>query len=110
MTSPAGAVAGRPSTSTRRRSSASVTNPKCPFPSRTAAHGEPRSVISRATSEMWSVMSTTSGSVKISSSTRLYGETTTRCRAIAPCSARNRGAGAGREGGFDDRGRESPPR
>ena len=35
------------------------------------------------------MMSTTSGSVKIRSSTRLYGETTTRCRAIAPCSARN---------------------
>ena len=71
MTFRAGTVVFLPSTSTRRRSMASVTSPKWPSGSGTTAYPTSRRVIAAATSATGSPGSTTSGSASMSSSTRL---------------------------------------
>ena len=71
ITSRAGTLACLPSTSTRLRSSASVTSPNRPSSSGTTAYPVPRRVIAAATSPTGSSASTSSGRVSMISSTRL---------------------------------------
>ncbi len=97
---PTGVLPGRPSTIRCRRSSESLTMPYRPSPSSITAHGRCRSVSCRsvsrrATSYAVSVGATTSGSLAIRSSTRLYvGRGAPRRMAADMCSARKRAPSA----------------